>query len=228
MPGNKPRSAVTPQQLQAIHYLVLDRHAKNDISTKIAQMVGVQTTTVRRWRKLPYFREEFDRQVRLYRANFDDVALADRKERVLALQAIYEGLVDRDKAMKLKVLMAIRQEVGDDKQVVEHHVSGAVGVIVPPRAESYDEWIQQNESMYKAVGEDRNNIPDTPVPQPALTTAQIGTPEEDVELEQAPEEVFEEVVDRSKAEEQKRLHTNLQSPAEIEALDLTRKEVPIG
>ena len=210
-------------------------------------MVKCQPVTVARWRKLDYFREEFDRQVKLYRANFDDVPLADRKERVKALQSIYEDLQERDKAMKLKVLMAIRQEVGDDKQVVEHHVSGAVGVNLPPRAESYSEWLEQNSSMYKAVGE-------VPVPSIEAVPAEKGresegpweqTTDEDIPLWYTDNKgravlpnAYQERVERAKtwedkdaekvAEDLTRLQDAMRSVQEDEAMDITRQEVPIG
>jgi hypothetical protein len=49
--------------------------------------------------------------------------------------------------MKIKVLQAIRQEVGDDKQVVEVQHMGSVGISAPPRAASYEEWVKQNKVM---------------------------------------------------------------------------------
>ena len=256
MPRQAPRSRCTDQQMQAIHYLVLDRHAKTDMTKKVAQLVGCQPVTVTRWRKLDYFRSEFDRQVRLYRANFDDVPLADRKERVKALQAIYEDLQERDKAMKLKVLMAIRQEVGDDKQVIEHHVSGAVGVNLPPRASSYEEWISQNTEMYKAVGEAPkvetepvvSEEPETPRVEtlnmrkmgpatqetedgiPLWTIDQFGRPvlpngfRERAEMAKS----WEQKDDEAAEKERQRLINAMRSVQEDEAMDLTRKEAPIG
>jgi len=49
--------------------------------------------------------------------------------------------------LKIKVLTAIRQEVGDDKQVVEVTHTGEVGLRLPPRAETYEEWQAQNAQM---------------------------------------------------------------------------------
>ena len=239
--------------MKAVHYLVLDRHAKTDMTKKVAALVGCLPVTVARWRKLEYFRSEFDRQVRLYRANFDDVPLADRKERVKALQAIYEDLQDRDKAMKLKVLMAIRQEVGDDKQVIEHHISGAVGVNLPPRASSYEEWTQQNKDMYKAVGEAPKIEIARPAPVEPLAphigkrSAGPSTQETDDGIplwtidalgRAIMPNAFRERDDMAKSWEQKddevaqtertRLVDAMRSVQEDEAMDLTRKEVPIG
>jgi hypothetical protein len=73
--------------------------------------------------------------------------LADRKERVKALDGIFQNLGDNQTGLRIKVLQAIRQEVGDDKQVVEVQHSGSIGIQSPPRAESYEEWVKQNEVM---------------------------------------------------------------------------------
>ena len=132
--------------------------------------------------------------------------------------------------------MAIRQEVGDDKQVIEHHVSGAVGVNLPPRASSYEEWISQNTEMYKAVGE---APPATIEPLPIAITQQVATSaplwsmdklgrpvlenemEEDAEAWEKREEIAAE-------KERNRLVDVMRSVQEDEAMDLTRNEVPIG
>jgi hypothetical protein len=45
-------------------------------------------------------------------------------------------------ALKLKVLAQIRVEVGQD-EVVEQQPE-PVGVDVPPRAQTYEEWLRQN------------------------------------------------------------------------------------
>ena len=107
--------SLSEQQKQAIHYLVMDRWTKGDLNAAVADNVGVLPVTITKWRKSSLFREEYDRQVKLYRANFDDVQLADRKERVKKLEDIYENLTDSQTAMKIKILSAVRAEVGDDK-----------------------------------------------------------------------------------------------------------------
>ena len=77
--------------------------------------------------------------------SFDDVQLADRKERVKALDGLYQRIPEVRVVLKIKVLQAIREEVGDDRPVLEVHHSGHIGVNAPPRAASYEEWVQQNE-----------------------------------------------------------------------------------
>ncbi len=77
-----------------------------------------------------------------YSRSPDEIQLADRKERVLAMQELYEKIPDIRVALKLKVLAQIRVEVGQDEAVERQ--PEAVGVDVPPRAQTYEEWLRQN------------------------------------------------------------------------------------
>tara|TARA_R110000765_G_scaffold226581_1_gene330437 strand:- start:88 stop:513 length:426 start_codon:yes stop_codon:yes gene_type:complete len=121
--------------------------------------MGVNRMTVSKWRADPAFQEEFDKQLKLYRANFDDVTLADRKERVKALDGIFQELEGKQVSLKIKVLQAIRQEVGDDKQILEINHTGTIGIEAPPRAESYEEWVKQNVVMDRAKASEVRPVP---------------------------------------------------------------------
>jgi len=160
---------LTDRHKQVIHLLILDRGLRRDSSAMIAKQMGVTRGTVAKWRVDEEFKEEFDKQLKLYRANFDDVTLADRKERVKALDAIFEELPDKQVGLKIKVLQAIRQEVGDDKQVVEVTHTGSVGIEAPPRATSYEEWVSQNEVMEKSRADP---VPVRSLPQAVEATFQ--------------------------------------------------------
>ena len=140
---------LTSKHSKVIHWLILDRGLRRDSAAIIAKEMGITRATLATWRGDTVFKGEFDRQLKLYRANFDDITLADRKERVKALDGIFLELSDKQTAMKIKVLQAIRQEVGDDKQVVQIEHSGSVGISTPPRANSYEEWVAQNKVMDK-------------------------------------------------------------------------------
>jgi hypothetical protein len=147
---------IIPLHTKAMDLLVLERWGGGDVSAEIAQILGVTRQRINRWRREPDFIAEYHRRLDLWRANFKDVPLAHRKERVIELQSLYNDLKNAERPnvnLKVKVLQAIRQEVGDDRMVVEHehHHSGDVGVRVPPRAASYDEWLKQNEQMEQAV-----------------------------------------------------------------------------
>jgi len=138
---------ITDKHREAIQLLILDRGLRRDSTGLVAQHCGVTKQTVAKWRAESEFKDEFQKQLRLYRANFDEIPLSDRKERVKALDGIFQGLSDKQTALKIKVLQAIRQEVGDDKQILEVQHSGVVGIEAPPRASSYEEWVSQNEVM---------------------------------------------------------------------------------
>ena len=58
------------------------------------------------------------------------------------MQELYEKIPDIRVALKLKILAQIRAEVGQDEVV--HQQPEAVGVDVPPRAQTYEEWLRQN------------------------------------------------------------------------------------
>tara|TARA_B100000809_G_scaffold147569_1_gene145060 strand:+ start:174 stop:566 length:393 start_codon:yes stop_codon:yes gene_type:complete len=76
--------------------------------------------------------------------SFDEIQLADRKERVKAMQDSYDKIPDIRVALKLKILAQIRAEVGQD-QPIQHVHAVHVGVNIPPRAETYEEWLDQNQ-----------------------------------------------------------------------------------
>jgi hypothetical protein len=139
--------SVSHLQNKAIHLIVVDRWSKHDVGGIIAKSLKVTRSTVNRWRATEEFKEELTRQIELFRHNFDDVKLADRKERVLCLSELYDTIDDKQVQLKIKVLTAIRQEVGDDKQVVEVQHTGEVGLRLPPRASNYEEWMDQNRKM---------------------------------------------------------------------------------
>ena len=94
----------------------------------------------------------------IYQSSFEEIQLADRKERVLAMQELYEKIPDIRVALKLKILAQIRAEVGQD-QPIQHVHAVHVGVNIPPRAETYEEWLDQNqlvvhEAKSKAIIDD--------------------------------------------------------------------------
>ena len=117
---------------------------------KVAKTLDVNKSTVFRWRKDAEFDKALKKEIERDRSNFDDVPLAFRKNRVLALEDLYNKIEDRRVALKLKVLKEIREEVGDHRIQVEHTVE-VKGLNVPPRADNYDEWLKQNNKMDQAV-----------------------------------------------------------------------------
>ena len=57
----------------------------------------------------------------IYQSSFEEIQLADRKERVLAMQELYEKIPDIRVALKLKILAQIRAEVGQDQPIQHVH-----------------------------------------------------------------------------------------------------------
>ena len=142
--------ALTDLQQQAVQLIVLDRWNPSMANDKVAKTLDVNKSTVFRWRKDAEFDKALKKEIERDRSNFDDVPLAFRKNRVLALEDMYNKNEDRRVALKLKVLKEIREEVGEHRIQVEHTVE-VKGLNVPPRADSYEEWLKQNSKMDKAV-----------------------------------------------------------------------------
>ena len=138
--------ALSELQEQAVQLVVLDRWNPKMANDKIAKTLGVDKSTVFRWRKDPEFDKALQTELERDRADFDEVPLAWRKNRVLALEDLYQKIDDARVSLKLKVLKEIREEVGDHRIQVDHTVE-IKGVNLPPRAESYEEWLQQNDQM---------------------------------------------------------------------------------
>ena len=137
---------------QAIQLLILDRWKPNQTNRNIAQHLGVHPQTVVDWRQDEEFCKEYKRQLDIYKKNFDDVQLADRKERVKELNRLYEKIPDVRVALKLKVLDSIAREMGDIRESVVHkhmieRADKADGVNTPPQASNYEEWLAQNRQM---------------------------------------------------------------------------------
>jgi transposase-like protein len=145
--------ALSDLQQQAVQLIVLDRWNPSKANDKVAKTLDVNKSTVFRWRKDAEFDKALKKEIERDRSNFDDVPLAFRKNRVLALEDLYNKIEDRRVALKLKVLKEIREEVGDHRIQVEHTVE-VKGLNVPPRAESYEEWLKQNSKMDQAVEAD--------------------------------------------------------------------------
>ena len=145
--------ALSDLQQQAVQLIVLDRWNPSKANDKVAKTLDVNKSTVFRWRKDAEFDKALKKEIERDRSNFDDVPLAWRKNRVLALEELYNKIEDRRVALKLKVLKELREEVGDHRIQVEHTVE-VKGLNVPPRAESYEEWLKQNSKMDQAVEAD--------------------------------------------------------------------------
>ena len=139
---------LTDTERAIIQQIILDRWNPLRLNKKIASHFGLTINQVRHIRSKSAFQTEYKRQLAIYQQSFDEIQLADRKERVLAMQELYEKIPGIRVALKLKVLAQIRVEVGQDEAVERQ--PEAVGVDVPPRAQTYEEWLGQNRLAEKA------------------------------------------------------------------------------
>lgn len=132
---------------RAVQMLILDRWSKELSSARIAETLGTTERTIQRWRNDADFQAEYDRQLAIFQGNFADIQLADRKERVRVLNDLFFLLGDsqRDTRLKLEILGQIKAEMGVGTESSKVQVQ--VGINLPPRADSYDEWVQQNKEM---------------------------------------------------------------------------------
>ena len=89
------------------------------------------------------FETEYKKQLAIYQQSFDNIRLAGRKERVKAMSELFEKVPDIRVALKLKILEQIRQEVGHDEPI-QHDYEVQIEVNTPPRADTYEEWVEQN------------------------------------------------------------------------------------
>ena len=140
---------------EAIQMMILDRYSRRRQTGQIAQQVGVSRSAITQWKNDEDFKAEYQKQLRIYQQDFSDIRLADRKERVQVLSDMFEHIPSQRVSLRMKVLEQIRIEVGDDRIQVEHTVE-VKGPNMPPRAETYAEWIKQNQQMLEAVPESKS------------------------------------------------------------------------
>jgi len=140
---------------EAIQMMILDRYSRRRQTGQIAQQVGVSRSAITQWKNDEDFKAEYQKQLRIYQQDFSEIRLADRKERVQVLSDMFEHIPSQRVSLRMKVLEQIRIEVGDDRIQVEHTVEMR-GPNMPPRAETYAEWIKQNQQMLEAVPESKS------------------------------------------------------------------------
>jgi hypothetical protein len=144
---------LTEKHLKCIHLMILDRFDRSNQTEWVSGQVGVRPRTISDWKEDPDFQAEYQRQLEMYRNNFDDIKLADRKERVRVLSDLFEVVEDvgpRGTKLKMALIEQIRMEMGIGEPENVRHLHAFVGVNTPPRAENYDEWVKQNTKMEKA------------------------------------------------------------------------------
>ena len=88
--GTKPAERCTDKQLQCITLMILWRYDPHKGMAELADTVGVARQTLYKWKARDYFKDEYEKQLRMYKENFEEIQLADRKERVKALSLLFE------------------------------------------------------------------------------------------------------------------------------------------
>ena len=81
---------LTDREHQIIQQLILDRWNPHRINKKIAN--HHKLTQAKYMRSKPAFKEEYAKQLAVYLDSFEDIQLADRKERVKARAGLYETI----------------------------------------------------------------------------------------------------------------------------------------
>ncbi len=150
----KKATEITSVQKKAADLYVIDTFSRNQKTQKkyIAEKVGVKEDTVQKWfmRSEP-FKKYLAAELARVKDEFNDLPIAARRNRIQRLSELYDTIEDKRVDLKLKVLREVREEVGDHKLHVEVEHKGQVNMALPPRAESYEEWLEQNKLAAKAV-----------------------------------------------------------------------------
>ena len=115
---------------------------------KIANHFDLSVNQIRHIKSKATFKAEYAKQLAIYQGSFGDIRLGDRKERVKAMDDLYHLIPDYRVALKLKVLAQIRVEVGQDQPM--EHPAAPIGTDLPPRAQSYEQWLKQKQQAEKA------------------------------------------------------------------------------
>ena len=101
---------LTDREHQIIQQLILDRWNPHRINKKIANHHGLTINQVKYMRSKPAFKAEYDKQLAIYLDSFDDIQLADRKERVKAMAGLYEKIPNPRRSAGLKRIQCRRRK----------------------------------------------------------------------------------------------------------------------
>jgi hypothetical protein len=77
---------ITDRDKAIVQQIILDGWNPLRLNKKIASHFGLTINQVRHIRGRSAFQTEYKRQLAIYQGSFDDIRLADRKERVKAMQ----------------------------------------------------------------------------------------------------------------------------------------------
>ena len=144
-------SLLSDTEKQIVQMLVLDRWNPGRINKKIASHFGLSPNQVRHIRRKPEFQAEYAKQLAIYQHEFEDVELADRKERVRALNDLFFKIPDIRMKLKLKVLEQISREVGHLRYDYVHgYPVESHSVPQQPKEQTYEEWLHETYEIEKS------------------------------------------------------------------------------
>ena len=66
---------LTNRHHEAIQMMIPDRYSRRQQSKQIAQQLGVHTMTVTAWKRDEEFKAEYEKQLSIYRSDFEDIRL---------------------------------------------------------------------------------------------------------------------------------------------------------
>ena len=139
---------MTDQERAIIQQAILDRWNPHRLTWKIANHFDLSVNQIRHIKSKATFKAEYAKQLAIYQGSFGDIRFGDRKERVQAMDDLYHLIPHYRVALKLKVLAQIRVEVGQDQPM--ETPPEPTGTDLPPRAQSYEEWLKQNQQAETA------------------------------------------------------------------------------
>ena len=119
-----------------IQMILTDRWNPSRLNRKIANHFELTIDEVCCIRQRPAFMAGLERQRQISEQDF--VPLADRLERVVALQQLFERVPDARVALRMKILREIRTLVLDDKYVL----GAPARDTAPPPSQTYAEWLE--------------------------------------------------------------------------------------
>jgi len=92
---------LTDRDSAIVQKIILDRWNPLRLNKRIASHFGLTINLVRQIRSKSAFQTEYKRQLAIYQSSFEEIQLADRKERVTAMQDLYDKIPDTRVALIL-------------------------------------------------------------------------------------------------------------------------------
>jgi len=112
MSKNRPKFQMDSRKFTAIQALIEHRFSGQTMA-EIANEVGISSRQLQRWRTNPAFMEEYNKRLSEWQADLSKIRLAERRERVQALQKMFDATPDSYVARVIENHAPICDEDGD-------------------------------------------------------------------------------------------------------------------